>query len=46
MIDTVTDEAERLQSYWERHGDNPEAVGKWAVSDLLAFVRLVLAVKA
>lgn len=37
----VTSEAERLLNYWERHGDNPEAVTKWAVSDLLGFVRLV-----
>ena len=37
---TVEDEAERLLSYWHQHGNNPEAVTKWAVADLLAFVRL------
>lgn len=40
---TMLGEAERLQSYWERHGDNPEAVRKWAVEDLLEFVRFVIA---
>ena len=40
LIDAaVIDEAERLVSYWERHGDNPRAVAKWAVDDLLGFVR-------
>lgn len=38
---TVQDEAERLLSYWHQHGNDPEAVTKWAVSDLLAFARLV-----
>jgi hypothetical protein len=40
---TVQGEAERLLSYWERHGDSPEAVSKWAVCDLLEFVRFVIA---
>ena len=39
---TVLEEAERLLSYWEIHGDNAEAVTKWAVPDLLGFVRLVM----
>lgn len=39
---TVQEEAERLLGYWEIHGDSPEAVEKWAVSDILYFVRLVL----
>ena len=38
---TIQEEAERLQGYWEQHGDNPEAVEKWAVSDLLRFVRSI-----
>lgn len=40
LIDrAVIEEAERLVGYWDRHGDNAEAVGRWAVSDLLGFVR-------
>ena len=39
---TLQGEAERLLSYWERHGDNPEAVSKWAVSDLLGFLRYIV----
>ena len=35
----VLDEADRLVGYWERHGDSAEAVDRWAVSDLLGFVR-------
>lgn len=38
---TVADEAERLLSYWHQHGNDPDAVTKWAMQDLLAFVRLV-----
>ena len=38
---TVQEEAERLLFYWERHGDNPDSVAKWAVSDLLGFVRFI-----
>lgn len=41
MPEDVTEEAERLISYWEIHGENAEAVDKWAVSDLLAFARMV-----
>jgi hypothetical protein len=37
----IQDEAERLLGYWERHGDNPEAVAKWAVTDMLSFLRLI-----
>lgn len=36
---TVQEEAERLLSYWEIHGDNPEAVSKWAMDDLMGFLR-------
>lgn len=36
---TVRDEAERLLGYWEIHGDNPEVVAKWAVQDLMGFLR-------
>lgn len=39
--DTVQEEAERLLSYWGIHGDDSEAVSKWAVSDLLDFARMV-----
>lgn len=35
----ILDEADRLVSYWELHGDNPETVAKWAVDDLLGFLR-------
>ena len=38
---TLQEEAERLLSYWEQHGDSPEDVARWAVSDLLGFVRFV-----
>lgn len=41
--ETLAEKAERLQSYWGRHGDNPEAVAEWAVSDLLDLLRDVLA---
>lgn len=36
---TVQEEAERLLGYWERHGDNPETVAKWAFEDLMGFLR-------
>jgi hypothetical protein len=35
---TLQEEAERLLSYWERHGDNPETVAKWAMDDLMGFL--------
>lgn len=38
---TVTDEAERLLGYWEQHGNDPEVVAKWAVSDMLGLLRLI-----
>jgi hypothetical protein len=38
---TLLEEAERLLSYWERHGDNPEAVAKWAVTDMLGILRYI-----
>lgn len=39
---TLVEEAERLLDYWERHGDNPEAVEKWAVQDLLGILRFIV----
>lgn len=39
---TVTEEAERLLSYWQIHGDDAEVVQRWAVEDLLKFARMVL----
>ena len=39
---TLKEEAERLLSYWERHGDNPEAVAKWAVTDMLGILRYIV----
>ena len=38
----VTEEAERLISYWTIHKNSAETVRRWAVSDLLKFARLVL----
>lgn len=38
---TLQEEAERLLSYWEQHGDNPETVAKWAVDDLLGLARFI-----
>ena len=39
----LTELAEDLLGYWERHGDNPEAVTKFAVQDLLDLARKVVA---
>lgn len=39
---TVRDEAERLLSYWERHGNNPEVVAKWAMEDLFGILRHIV----
>lgn len=39
---TIQEEAERLLGYWERHGDNPEVVAKWAVSDMLGILRYIV----
>ena len=39
---TLAEEAERLLSYWEAHGDNPEAVSKWAVQDMLGILRFIV----
>lgn len=38
----VTEEIERLSSYWECHQHNPEAVSKWALPDLLGLLRLAM----
>lgn len=37
----LKEEAERLLGYWERHGNNPETVSKWAVSDMLGILRYI-----
>jgi hypothetical protein len=42
MTPEQIEEAERLLSYWEIHGDNPEVVTKWAMSDMLPFLRDLL----
>ena len=39
---TLKDEAERLLGYWEIHGDTPEVVAKWAVSDMIGFLRFIV----
>ena len=39
---TLLEEAERLLSYWEIHGETPEAVTKWAVSDMLGILRFIV----
>lgn len=39
MTPELIEEAERLLGYWEQHGDDAEAVTKWAVSDMLGFLR-------
>ena len=39
---TLQEEAERLLSYWEQHGDNPSAVAKWAVTDMLGILRYIV----
>lgn len=39
---SLKDEAERLLSYWEAHGEKSEAVEKWAVSDMLGILRYIL----
>jgi hypothetical protein len=42
----LLEEAERQLSYWERHGNNPEAVAKWAVQDLLGILRYIVEAEA
>lgn len=39
---TLAEEAERLLSYWERHGNDPKVVSKWAVDDLLGILRFIV----
>ncbi|GAB3830115.1 hypothetical protein [Kribbella italica] len=39
---TLKEEAERLRSYWERHGNNPEAVAKWAVTDMVGILNYII----
>ena len=40
---TIEEEAERLLGYWEQHGHDAGAVAAWAVTDMLSFLRFVLA---
>ena len=39
---TVRDEAERLLGYWEQHGEDPHAVAKWAMTDMLGILRFIV----
>lgn len=39
---TLKEEAERLLGYWEQHGDNPEVVAKWAITDMLGILRYIV----
>ena len=39
---TLLEEAERLLSYWEIHGESPETVAKWAISDMLGILRFII----
>lgn len=39
---TLLEEAERLLSYWERHGEKPDVVAKWAVQDMLGILRFIV----
>jgi hypothetical protein len=39
---TLQEQAENLLHYWEQHGDSPEVVEKWAVSDLLRILRFIV----
>lgn len=39
---TLLEEAERLLSYWERHGNDPEVVAKWAIEDMLGILRFIV----
>ena len=39
---TVLEEAERLLSYWEQHGNDPTVVAKWAISDMLGILRFIV----
>jgi hypothetical protein len=39
---TLKDEAERLLSYWEQHGEDHATVAKWAISDMLGILRYIL----
>jgi len=34
--------SERLLGYWEIHGDSPETVAKWAISDMLGLLRFIV----
>lgn len=39
---TLVEEAERLLSYWEIHGNDPAVVAKWAVEDMLGLLRFIV----
>lgn len=45
-MNDLIEEAERLLGYWGIHGSDPEAVAKWAVQDMLGFLRLVVGEQA
>lgn len=38
----LQERAENMLSYWEQHGDNAKAVSKWAVSDMLEILRMIV----
>jgi hypothetical protein len=38
---TLQEEAERLLSYWEQHGNDPETVSRWAMDDLFGILRYI-----
>lgn len=42
MATPLVEEAERLLSYWQRHGNNPSTVSAWAVQDLLGILRFIV----
>lgn len=39
---TLQEEAERLLSYWEIHGNDPEVVSRWAIQDMLGLLRFIV----
>ncbi len=41
-VATLQEEAARLLSYWEIHGDSPETVAKWAIEDMLFILRYIV----
>ena len=39
---TLVEEAERLLGYWEQHGEDPEVVARWAITDMLVILRYIV----